>query len=599
MKAAPEVHMFFRSLQWRLVGFFCLIAIFLIIPIGFILNIQVENWYYSSFRDGIDNGFKKWDLSGVTDPTLEQIKSATIENNNNSALFLIIGSNKSFTIANRKNSAIEFSSDSMAENRDFFLAGMLQSENFVRAMAGNSGGERKLYSFEGRNYFDYARPVGNYVLYFRYYKDEWEKTIDDFNRIVLTSLFVAVIAAFILGYMLSKTITGPIVRMMHKARSIAAGDFDQVLEVKSEDEIGNLTSTFNYMAQNLKSTLSEISSEKNKIETILNYMTDGVVAFNLKGEVIHSNPAASKILGDSDIERTFNEYAAEYGLSIKLEDILYLEDLSSKEFSISRDGKTIRLYFAVFTGESKNPDGIIAVLQDITEQQRLENMRKEFVANVSHELRTPLTSIKSYPETLLDGVLEDRETAERFLGIINSEADRMTRLVRDLLQLSKLGNQQMQWKFETISFEELVKDAVEKLRIEAESKGQKLQCYSIGEIPDITADHDRIEQVVLNIVSNAIKYTPEAGSITVYIGKTHSEVYMKVADTGIGIPERDLPRIFERFYRVDKARSRQMGGTGLGLSIAKEIVEAHSGVISISSTEGRGTEVTIRLPFKQ
>lgn len=588
--------MFLKSLQWRLVSFFCLVAVCLIIPIGFFLNKSVEDSYYESFKKGIENGFEEWNLAKSSNPGAEEIKTELIDNRN-ASLFLIIGVYKSFTIVRRQDNDIIHSSDSRYDKDDKgrFLNELLKSDNFVLAMAGKEGGKKKLIRYGDRDFFDYARPVGDFVLYFRYYRNEWQGTINTFNNIILSSLFIAFIVAFILGYTLSKTITVPIVRIMHRAQRIAAGDFEQPLEVKSDDEIGKLTSTFNYMAKNLKDTLAEISSEKNKIETILNYMTDGVIAFNLKGEVIHTNPASKKMLGTEEFNETFNDYAKKLGLDFTIEDIMYLENLSSKEVNITVNSRTIRVYFAVFTDEMKKPEGIITVLQDITEQQKLENMRREFVANVSHELRTPLTSIKSYAETLLDGALEDRETSERFLKVINSEADRMTRLVKDLLQLSRLDNNQMQWNMEEISFVDLVRGSVEKMELEARSKGHLLECFVIGDIPEIRADYDRIEQVVLNILSNAIKYTPNGGKITVCVGKTYSEVYVKVADTGIGIPEQDMPRIFERFYRVDKARSREMGGTGLGLAIAREIVEAHSGNISIASEAGKGTEVTVKL----
>jgi len=587
--------MFLKTLQWRLVSFFCLVAVCLIIPIGFFLNKSVEDSYYDSFKQGIERGFKVWSIAG--NPSAEEIL-AELRDRGNASLFLIIGSDKSYTVVNRKDNNIIHSSDPRFNQNDpgKFFNELLESDNFVLAMAGKEGGKKKLMRYEDRDFFDYARPVGDFVLYFRYYKEGWQHTINTFNNLVLSSLFIALIVAFVLGYTLSKTITVPIVRIMHRAEKIAAGDFDQALVVKSNDEIGKLASTFNYMAKSLKDTLAEISSEKNKIETVLNYMTDGVIAFNLKGEVIHTNPASRKMLVAENGEATFNDYAKKYGLGFTLEDIIYLDNIRNKEVNISVGDRTIRIYFAVFTDEAKKPEGLIAVLQDVTEQQRLENMRKEFVANVSHELRTPLTSIKSYAETLLDGVLDDRETAEKFIRVINSEADRMTRLVKDLLQLSRLDNNQMQWKFKNISFVDLVKSCVEKMEIEARNKGHLLESFVIGDIPEIRADYDRIEQVVLNILSNAIKYTPDGGNITVYIGKTYSEVYVKVSDTGIGIPQQDLPRIFERFYRVDKARSREMGGTGLGLAIAKEIVEAHSGTISISSEPGKGTEVTVKLP---
>lgn len=589
--------MFLKSLQWRLVSFFCLIAVCLIIPIGFVLNIKMEDYYYKNFVNGIEEGFKNnWSIPEGSRPKEDEILSVL---KNSAGVFLIIGEYKSYTLANRLNNTVVHTSDPRYEKGQWnvvLFGELLESDNFIRAMAGRDGNEKKLEHYGNKEYFDYAKPIGDYVLYFRYYKDEWQPVLSDLNKMILTSLLTAFIVAFILGYVLSKTITVPIVRIMHKAHKISGGDFDQVLEVKSDDEIGKLTSTFNYMAQSLKDTLVAISNEKNKIETILNYMTDGVIAFNLNEEVIHANPAAKKMLGKEVLSETFTAYAQRYGLDFGMDDILNLEVFTTREVTLHVADKVVRVNFAVFTDEGKKPGGIIAVLQDITEQHKLENMRKEFVANVSHELRTPLTSIKSYTETLLDGVLDDRETTERFLNVIDSEADRMTRLVKDLLQLTRLDNQQMQWNMKDISFEEVVRGSVEKMKLEAMNKEQTIECFAIGESPRVRADRDRMEQVVLNIISNAIKYTPGGGKITVYVGKTQSEAYAKIADTGIGIPEQDLPRLFERFYRVDKARSREMGGTGLGLAIAKEIVEAHSGTITIASELGKGTEVTVKLP---
>ncbi|MDD5603049.1 MAG: ATP-binding protein, partial [Eubacteriales bacterium] len=240
-----------------------------------------------------------------------------------------------------------------------------------------------------------------------------------------------------------------------------------------------------------------------------------------------------------------------------------------------------------------------------TEQQKLDNMRREFVGNVSHELNTPLTCIKSYSETLLDGALEDKETAERFIGVIHSESDRMTRLVRDLLLLSSIDNQKsiengkIRLKLEKVDLGKLVRSCIEKIGIEASNKELSIENYTMGTIPEITADKDKLEQVVFNLLSNAYKYTPRGGKVTVHVGTLYNSVYLKVSDTGVGIPESDLPHVFERFYRVDKARSREMGGTGLGLAIAREIAEAHGGEITISSTREKGTNVTVKLPVKQ
>lgn len=586
--------MFLKSLQWRLVSFFCLITLCLIFPIWLYLSNSVEKQYYEMFTGSIDKVFEELNIESQDLST----KEITKEVKDNAVIISFnIDTNRSYTIADKSGKLVDTNDTAFLDKKDTVTNALLESDNFVQAMTGIENNKRILESYDNKQFYDYAKWVGSYILYFRYYKEEWADIINNFRDIIISSLMIAIAVSFIIGYMLSKTITVPIGRLMNKAKSIASGDFDQLLEVKSNDEISMLTESFNYMATSLKSTLMEISSEKNKMETIFNYMTDGVVAFNLKGEVIHTNPASGRLLGEEKPFTTFEEYSDKYGFKYSIEDVIYLQSQKTKEISMSIEDRTIKVYFAVFTDEAKNPEGIIAVLQDITEQQRLENMRKEFVANVSHELRTPLTSIKSYAETLLDGALDDREAAERFLGVINSEADRMTRLVKDLLQLSRIENQQMQWFFESISFADLVKSAVDKMELEAAGKKQTLECYMLGEIPNIDADYGRIEQVVFNVLSNAIKYTQDGGAITVYVGRMYNEVYLKVTDNGVGIPESDLPRIFERFYRVDKARSREMGGTGLGLSIAKEIVEAHSGIISINSKRDEGTEVTVRLPI--
>jgi two-component system, OmpR family, sensor histidine kinase VicK len=609
-----KVHL--RSLQLRLVVIFIFMAILLIIPISIWMQGAIESSYYNSLKKYIENGSNEWIIN--EDADIKNL-SDQLDINGKQKLaityFNIIGRYKSYTVVdtekmaamndlNKIDEAI-LSTDPQFNKKDLqtdFINELMGSTNFTNAMAGNKGYLKKTHMTKNdKRYFDYAFPFkeGKFVIYFRYYSEEWDPTIKDLNKTLLLCCAFAISVSLIFGIILSKTITSPIVSIMHKAQGIAKGNFDQVLLVKSDDEIGKLTQSFNYMANELKFTLNEISSEKNKIETIINYMADGIIAYNIKGEVIHANPASKAILGQTNISCTFNKLSAEYDLGITLEDVTYLEFPGTKEKDITIEDKYIKVYFAVFTDEDKRAGGIIVVLHDDTEQQKLENMRREFVANVSHELRTPLTSIKSYTETIIDGAIEDRETTERFLGVINSEADRMTRLVKDLLQLSRLDNQQMQLKKMNIDFVELVKNSVENLQLAAKDKELSLESYTIGEIPEIEVDRDRIEQVVINILSNAIKYTPNGGKITVYIGKLFNEVYVKVIDTGLGIPQKDLPRIFERFYRVDKARSREMGGTGLGLAIAKEIVEAHGGTIAIFSENDKGTEVVVKLPFSR
>ena len=348
----------------------------------------------------------------------------------------------------------------------------------------------------------------------------------------------------------------------------------------------------------LKDKLNEVSSRKNQIETILLHMTDGIIAFNMKGEIILINPAAKKFLSISPEDNTFEDIFGKFKLDINMEKVIYLETWTSTEQRIQVDEGYVKVLFAPFKNEDDRPDGVIAVIQDITEHVKLDNMQKELVADVSHELKTPITSIMGYADTLLEGGY-DEETQSKFLNVIASESRRMARLVTDLLTLSRYDSNKKKTQKESFDLGELVKRCQEKLAIEIKKKGHKVNCFVTADVPLVYADKDDIERVVLNILTNSIKYTPDGGEIKIYVGFVYNDAYIKVFDNGIGIPEDDLSRIFERFYRVDKARTREMGGTGLGLSIAKEILDKNGGSIDIKSKVGEGTEVVIRIPTKQ
>lgn len=601
-----------RSLQWKLVYIFISMCVILVCVVYIIINSGLQSIYFNNFQEDMDKGFEDWkELRGIPESN-EDIYTYFKDRRDDINCFRT-NSDVNLTIIdlsitrknNDPNRGIIYSTDEQfIQNPGTFVDELFNNSTanllplWAKQLEAPVLNKKLVKTIAGNEYFEYVIEPSerkDLIFYFTYNKEAWEQIIQTFNNLILTSTVIAVFLSVLLGYFLSKTITSPIISVMHKAEKIAEGEFDEQLAVKSEDEIGNLTKTFNYMANELKNTLSEISSEKNKVVTILNYMADGVLAYDLKGNVIHINPAARRYLGDDIAEKSFQDFAGSVGLDIQLENIVYLEEASVKEFDTVINDLFIKVYFAVFTDTKSRPEGFIVVLHDVTEEQKLDNMRREFVANVSHELRTPITSIKSYSETLLDGAVDDRETTEHFLNVINTEADRMTRLVKDLLQLSRLDNQQVSWNMGEVPIKDLVRDIVDRMRLQAEHKHQKLESYVIGEIPSIKGDKDRLEQVFVNLISNALKYTPENGEITVYIGRIYNDVYVKVADNGIGIPADSLPRVFERFYRVDKARSRDMGGTGLGLSIAKEIIQAHGGTISISSEEKKGTEITVRL----
>ena len=426
-----------------------------------------------------------------------------------------------------------------------------------------------------------------------------EKLINSNIMIVLIITFSFILISAVIIWFTSKIITKPIYKLIKSAEKIAEGDETKVPiqfeNSKRNTEIDELINAFEAMTAGLKENLNEVTRQKKQIETILQHMTDGIIAFNLEGKIIHINPAAIKLLGITEQKNSFNEVFENIDSEINLEKIVYLENWTTSEKRINIKDRYLKIFFASFKNEVDRPAGVIVLIQDITEHVKLDNMRKEFIADVSHELKTPLTSIMGYAETLANSEY-DIEMQEKFLKVITSEAVRMTKLVSDLLTLSKFDNAEAKWEKVEFNLGDLVKACQENLQIEIEKKNQKVECFVTANVPTVCADKDGIERVILNILSNSIKYTEEGGTIKIYVGFVYNDAYIKIIDNGIGIPENDLERIFERFYRVDKARTRKMGGTGLGLSIAKEILDKNNGRIDIKSEVGKGTEVVITIP---
>lgn len=434
-----------------------------------------------------------------------------------------------------------------------------------------------------------------YVVYAQMNASSMQASLAQTTRTIIVAVFLALVLAILMAYIFSKTITEPIRQLTAKAKLFASGDLKQTVEVLSEDEIGQLSESFNYMASELNKTIGETFREKNKLEAILHNMTDGVISFDKNGEISHANTVAAEMLEVDKLDFTLDMFTRKYDLE--------LDEPSDND----EDGRAVQLQytfpvgekyinagFSPYFNESEEIEGIVVVLQDITKQKKLDDMRKEFVANVSHEMRTPLTTIKSYTETLMYGAIDEKDIAMDFLSIINTEADRMSFLVRDLLQLSKFDNKQVKFEFTKVYINELISENVRQNKIHAENKHQNL----IFELyPDddayVVADRDRVNQVINNITTNAIKYSPENATVKIYVTEDKNYYKINVSDTGMGISKEDLPRIFERFYRVDKARSRAMGGTGLGLAIAKEIMEGHDGKLTAESEVGKGTTMTM------
>ena len=424
-----------------------------------------------------------------------------------------------------------------------------------------------------------------------------EIRIDYLIKLIILLSGIYSLICIIIAIIVSKILNKPITKLISDAEKIVSNEtkIEKKKNNKNSDEVVN---AFNMVTDELKENLNEMARQKKQIETIILHMTDGIIAFNMQGEVILVNPAATRFLRllpqDKDFNTIFNK---KIFLDINMEKIIYLENWTSSEQKITIGDKVLNMFFAQFKDENDRPSGIMVLIQDITEHVKLDNMRKEFVADVSHELKTPITSIMGYADTLLEGEY-DKDTQNRFLNVIAEEARRMAKLVTDLLTLSRFDNNQVLQEKVKFDLGELVKQCQEKVQIEIDKKGHKVECFVTADVPNVYADREGIERVVLNILTNSIKYTPEGGNIKIYVGFVYNDAYIKVIDNGLGIPEEDLNRIFERFYRVDKARTRQMGGTGLGLSIAKEILDKNNGSIDIKSEKGKGTEVVIRIPTK-
>ena len=440
------------------------------------------------------------------------------------------------------------------------------------------------------------------VIYIRADLSSVYSTMQEARMIFIQAMAIAVLISVLISFFITNSITDPINDLTEKAERMASGDFSQQIDVRSNDEIGRLAEMFNMLRQELDNKITETINEKSKLETILRYMVDGLIALDLDGDIVHINPAAKALLDISDDEINegldFTGILQRFGkkdITDGIKKVISRDVIS--EIAVYR-GKIISVRYARFMDDDENDIGVIMLLQDITEQQRLDQMQKDFVANVSHELRTPITTIKSYTETLLDGAVEDPEMRRNFLNVIDEEAERMTHLVKDLLQLSRLDNDREKLNRQETDMNKLLAKCAQKVMLTAQAKQQTVECNINEDEPlNVFVDIDRIQQVILNILTNSIKYTPEGGRITITSGLEGSAARIVISDTGIGISQAEIGRIFERFYRVDKARSRAMGGTGLGLSIAKNIVEAHHGTISAESVEGKGTSVTVLLPI--
>ena len=575
-----------RSLRMKLVMILVILILALMTVIGAFLINGVGNFYISEFYVQMEQTFSQ-DFISQLQRLAQQSQDAPREMKE----LLMAQSGLGIDISGRNVYILSPTGDVLTASDQETSVDI--TANILTAMNGEIGQDSSITS----GYMDLAVPIktdsGSYIVYVRDSKATVDKLTGQVLNIILQALALGLVICLVLSFLLAQILITPIRALTIGTRQVAAGDFSQRLEVTSRDEIGVLTRNFNYMSQVLRDTLSEVENERNKLSTLFLHMTDGVVAFS-PGLVIHSNPAASQMLSRSmDPTTSFQDLFAE---DAAFDQILTLKRPQYLETQKTVGERELELFMAPYSADQA-PGGVMVVIHDVTEQRRSEQARREFVANVSHELRTPLTNIKSYAETVIAAGDElPPELHNNFMGVIVSEADRMTRIVQDLLTLSKIDYGKMEMNVSRFSFSKAVRSVYEAVALNAESHGHTLTFSCEENMPDVDGDRERIEQVIMNIVSNAIKYTPDGGKIAITAATSGRNVFVRISDNGIGIPEKDLPRLFERFYRVDKARSRESGGTGLGLSIAKEILNQHKGDIRIESVYGEGTDVTITLP---
>ena len=582
-----------RSLHMKLVMIMVLLILSLMTVVGAFLINSVMAFYLEDFYTQMSNVFARESLTrDLTTATqgeedgaqaildiLETYSGELGLNGYSRTLFILDGETGEYLAGNNDDAGKNLSYD---------------SANLTHALA---TGEDSSSPNMAADYMDVAitldRGGSSYVIYILDNKTTVNSLISQMFVLILESLVFGLVISILLSFLLSKTMIIPIQRLTEGAMRVAHGDFSRMIQVASRDEIGVLTDTFNDMAGQLQDTLRQVENERNKLDTLFLHMTDGVVAFSRNGEVIHSNPAAEEMLGRTiTAEATYEEL---FGDLLSLEQVLQAPDYLEEE---RWEGERfLQLLLAPFDRDRQG--GVLVVLHDVTQQRKTQDMQREFVANVSHELRTPLTNIRSYAETLSDSAGElPPATEKKFLGVILNESDRMTHIVQDLLTLSRFDSGKDELHLVRFPFDVAVQDLYNAVYMEAQRHDHKMKLRLEPDLPAIVADRERVLQVMMNIVSNSIKYTPNGGHILVSAGREGDRVWMQVDDDGIGIPPKDRPRIFERFYRVDKARSRQSGGTGLGLSIAKEIVDRHEGVLELVDREGPGLSMRMELKIE-
>lgn len=596
---------FFQSVQFKLVIMYLLLIIVAMQVIGAYFVRELEGQLEKNFQDSITNSITLLDYNAREEIIKNSDNSVKLQNDIRELLVDYSRASSNLIEVRIVDDKGKILGTSNLNNQG--IVGQKSNDPLVkRTLSLGTTSEDKIYKDESNknnrvwvnvsSIKNKGQVIG--AIYLVADIESVYKQVDDITNIFITGTLIAMIITAVLGILLSRTITKPIVEMKRQAYAMARGNYSRKVKVYGVDEIGELADSFNTLTKRVQEAQAMTEGERRKLSSVLAYMTDGVIATDRRGKVILINTPAEKML------RVKHESANGRSIIDVLDigDTYQFEDLMEVDGSLTMDRSTLdkpyvlRANFSVIQRETGFNNGVIAVLHDITDQEKVDQERRDFVSNVSHELRTPLTSMHSYLEALSDGAWEDKEIAPRFLEVTQNETERMIRLVNDLLKLSRMdgGREQLEKSF--VNFTDFFNHIID--RFEMMKKETIMFKRHIPREPVIIEiDEDKVMQVLDNIISNANKYSPDGGRISFYLKKFEDEIEVSIADEGLGVPDEDLANVFDRFFRVDKARAREMGGTGLGLAIAREVIEAHGGRIWAERNKNKGTIIKFTLPY--
>ncbi|GGC85188.1 cell wall metabolism sensor histidine kinase WalK [Enterococcus wangshanyuanii] len=596
-----KVH-FFQSVNFKIALSFILLLLIAIQIIGGYFIRELESTTINDYKQNVDS---------QTTQLASTISSKLGEKNQD----------RTEIDANLKKTLNDFAGSETIEARVVDDKGIVRATSDLnrQGIVGKKNDYRDLNDFSAKKYsamdqdkrvyinvVPIQSPTGDTVIGVLYVKSNIEgkyQEITDTARIFFTASLIAGAISIIVTLLIARSITQPIGEMREQALRIAKGDYTGKVQVYGKDELGQLAETFNQLSERIEEAQETMEAERNRLDSVLAHMTDGVIATDRRGKVITINEMALSLLNvkDEDVIGSslleLLDIETDYTLRKLLEEP---EEILIDRSTSSEDQMIIRVDFAMIRRESGFITGLVCVLHDVTEQEKNERERREFVSNVSHELRTPLTSMRSYIEALSEGAWENPEIAPNFLNVTLEETDRMIRMINDLLNLSRMDSGNNELQLEYVNFNELINFVLDRFDMMVESNEKKYTIHREFTKRDlwVELDTDKIIQVLDNILNNAIKYSPDGGAITCRLLETHNNVVFSVTDQGLGIPKKDINKVFDRFYRVDKARARAQGGTGLGLAISREVVKAHNGAIWVESQEGQGSTFYISLPYE-